>query len=137
MIKVDFSIFADKILSGKKDQTCRSYSDKWLKAKEGDKLLLCEGLESQETEPEKFRILGEATISSLQKLDIYFHKNGAEAFIDKDGFMHPFGGFGLLCIAQYDGFENVHDFLAFIHKTYGDVFEGVVIVWKDFKPAKK
>lgn len=50
--------------------------------------------------------------------------------------MHPFGAFGILCIAQYDGFEKVQDFLKFIRKTYGDVFEGVIIVWKNFKPVK-
>lgn len=136
MIKVNFSIHADKILNGKKDQTCRRYSDKWRKTKEGDKILLCEGLEFEDTEPEKFRILGEATICSLQPLDIFFYPNGVEAFIDKGGYMHPFGAFGILCIAQYDGFEKVQDFLKFIRKTYGDVFEGVIIVWKNFKPVK-
>lgn len=133
-MKVNFSILADKILSGEKDQTCRRYSKKWRDAKVGDKLTLCTGLEFEDTEPEKFKILGEAEISSLQKLDIYFSQNGVEAYIDKDGFMHPFTGFGLLCIAQYDGFDNLRDFLKFIRETYGETFEGVIVVWKDFKP---
>ena len=126
-MNVNFTVFIDKILSGKKRQTIRKASSKWRNVKAGDKLTLYTGLRTKEC-----RKLGEAEVESVEDIEIgigffwsYVYWGGIEATEDE-----------VREIAKADGFDCIRDFLEFFDNHYGPNFTGKIIKWKNFRKAE-
>ena len=131
-MNVNFTVFADKILSGEKRQTIRKASPRWKNVKAGDKLSLYAGLRTKNC-----RKLGTAEVDSIEDIKIVSKR-------ENPGFTSRIWVNGkALGLREYeelskaDGFCWIVDFLEFFHSHYGKNFEGKIIKWTNFKKVEK
>lgn len=125
-MNVNFSVFIDKILSGKKRQTIRRASPKWANAKAGDKLTLYTGLRTKQC-----RKLGEAVVESITQIKL----DSGYITIHKPKWDFTLDSWQVQDFVKADGFDSVEDFWDFFKEHYGwEAVEMVVIKWRDFVP---
>lgn len=125
-MNVNFSVFIDKILSGKKRQTIRRASPKWANVKAGDKLTLYTGLRTKQC-----RKLGEAVVESITQIKL----DSGYITIHKPKWDFTLDSWQVQDFVKADGFDSVEDFWDFFKEHYGwEAVEMVVIKWRDFVP---
>ena len=129
-MNVNFTVFIDKILTGKKRQTIRRAGFKWKSVKVGDKLTLYTGLRTKQC-----RKLGEAVVESITPITI-------DTECDNVAVETPLGDFNLDLpalndLVARDGFDSNDEFFKFFCINYKvGRFKMFVIRWADFKEAK-
>lgn len=128
-MNVNFTVFADKILSGEKRQTIRKASPKWSGVEVGDELTLYTGLRTKNC-----RKLGKAEVESIKDIRIETRKGEYwEVYINNK----PICATDIYALSKADGFELMDDFLRFFHDHYGTNFKGKIIKWKNFKTGNE
>ena len=121
--------FADAILSGEKNHTIRPLGKR--KYRRGGKVYLYTGQRTKSC-----RLLGTAVIACLRNIEI--RNDISPAIVKIQGFdkiPYEMDEITLDLYAKHDGFSSAADFINFFKETYGDIFYGQEISWRDFKPV--
>lgn len=124
MVALNFTVFQDKILDGRKCQTIR----RAVRCKPGDRLQLYTGLRTKQC-----RKLGEAVCTRVERVIIPAPPLG-HLMIGEGRVLR---GRALEGFAAADGFNSREAFFAFFQQHYGLPFDGVVISRGDFQPAEQ
>jgi len=115
--------FADKILSGEKQQTIRK--DRKRPIKIGDTLYLYTGLRTP-----KAKKLKEVECIEVSNIEIdlyYFHINCGDHQLTTNAYYMS----ALNSFAQDDGFEDWVEMVQWFEKNHGLPFKGQIIYWDD------
>ena len=120
MTAISFSVFKDKIISGKKRQTIRKVRKNPIR--EGMDLELYWWQRSPNNE-----FLGKTTC--LKVTEITIHRNHID-YLDSRGYKSRISSvYGLLNFALNDGFSNWDELVTFFVDTHGLPFTGSLIEW--------
>lgn len=120
MVAINFmAAWEPLIVSGKKRQTIR----KTARCTAGDQLQLYTGQRTKDC-----RLIGTATCHHVESITI------ADDYLANNHWRIPSGD--AHHIAKIDGFANVEQMREWFREKYGLPFEGVRIMWSDFRPSE-
>lgn len=137
MPALNFTVFTDKIISCKKQQTIRPVRKRPIKP--GDKLYLYTGMRHKNC-----RKLGEAVCSNVEEINIISYGKTYRGtycgVLEARHSLFKFPDEYALLIAREDGFDSLNDFFAFFIKTYKmktqEYKEFDIIKWNNFNLPK-
>jgi hypothetical protein len=126
MPSLNFTVFVDQVLDGRKTQTIRAIRKRPIKV--GDTLHLFTGMRHMSC----WRLSPEGGVACIGAYPIEIDRrccgvnlNGAVRLM-----CQPFDASQIERLARDDGFESVSEFFDFFDPNVGDVFRGQLIRWK-------